>query len=153
MWHLMSPVYSWSFIYIVPALCVVSVLLLIQLVYLRKFFVFFDGNYFGVFGIYKHCNSVVICTSYCGTKVFVAESCSIKNLKNGLGKLFFLSSKLLVQRTSIFSLCSLMSLKWLLKHLFRPVLYANICLSLPIILPILSASEILSEASELFLDC
>jgi len=85
----MSPVYSWPFIYTAPALCVASVLLLMQLSYLRKRFVFFDVRYFGVFEIYKHCNSVVICTSYCGTKGYVAESCNIKNLKNGLERSFF----------------------------------------------------------------
>ena len=80
MQHLMSPVYSWPFIYTAPALCVASVLLLMQLLYLRKRFVFFDVSYFGVFGIYKLSKSDVICTSYCGTKRFVAESCRIKNV-------------------------------------------------------------------------
>ena len=89
MQHLMSPVYSWPFIYTVSALCVASVLLLMQLLYLRKCFVFFDVRYFGVFVIYKHCNCVVICTSYCGTKGFVAECCSIKNLKNVLENVLF----------------------------------------------------------------
>ena len=86
-------------------------------------------------------------------KGFVAERCSIKNLKNSLEKSFYSFFEILVQRTSFFSLCSLMQLKWLLKHLFRPVLYAHICLSLPIILSILSVSEILFEARELFPDC
>jgi len=35
-------------------------------IFLRKHFIFFDGRYFGVFEIYKHSNTVVICKSYCG---------------------------------------------------------------------------------------
>ena len=57
------------------------------------------------------------------------------------------SPLLLVQ---VLYLSSLMPLKWLLKHLFRPVVYAYICLLLPTILSILSASDMLVEASELF---
>jgi hypothetical protein len=82
-WHLVSPVYSWPFIYTVPALPISSPLLLVQLLYLS----------------------------------------------------------------------SLMPLKWLSKHLFRPVVYAHTCLSLPVILSILSVSEMLVEASELFFEC
>jgi len=147
----MSPVYSWPFIYTAPALCVASVLLLMQLLYLRKRFVFFDVRYFGVFEIYKHCNSVVICTSYFGTKWFVAESCNIKNLKNGLEKIifFFLWNFLFgglpsfpyvhsCHSSGFWNTCS--------GQFFMPI-FAFHCLS------ILSASEILFEASELFPDC
>ena len=45
------------------------------------------------------------------------------------------------------------ALKWLSEHLFRPAVYAHTCLSLPTILSILSASEMLAEARELFSEC
>jgi len=73
----------------VSALHVASPLLLVQLIYLRKCVVFFDGSFFGVVEIYKHCNRVVICISYCGTERFVAECCSINNLKNGFENVLF----------------------------------------------------------------
>jgi len=55
--------------------------------------------------------------------------------------------------TSLFSLSSLMPFKRLSKHLFRPAVYAHTYLSLPTVLSILSASEMLVEASELFSEC
>ena len=82
MWHLMSPVYAWPFIYTVPALLMSSLFLLVQVLYLS----------------------------------------------------------------------SLMPLMWLSKHLFRPHVYAHTCLSLLIIFSILSASEMLVKASELFFE-
>jgi hypothetical protein len=123
-----------------------------ELLYLRKRAVFFDGRFFSVFEIYEHCNPVVICISYCGTKIFVAECCSIKNLKHDPENFPPPPSKLLVWRTSLFLLSSLMPLQWLLKHLFRPVVYTHTCLSLPTILSILPASEILVELVNCFLN-
>jgi hypothetical protein len=145
MWHLMSPVYLWPFIYTVsPALLISSPLLFVQLVYLRKRDVFFDGRFFGVVEIYKHSNPVVICIS--GTKRFVAECCSIKYVKP-----FFLPNILFGGLPSFIKLAHATQVA--LKHLFRPVVYAHTCLSLSIILSILSASEMLVEASELFSEC
>ena len=60
------------------------------------------------------------------------------------------SPLLLVQ---VLYLSSLMPLMWLSKHLFRPLVYAHTCLSLPTILSILPASEMLVEASELLSEC
>ena len=66
---------------------------------------------------------------------------------------FFSFFQTSVCRISLFSLISLMPLRWLSKHLFMPAVYAHTCLSLPTVLSILSASEMLAEASELFSEC